>query len=79
MMTYKILINGVQTHQADDYKESLNIVLQTNIEPTDTLELFYENIMMFRINGNITALDMVKDFQKHLSRSEEHTSELQSH
>ena len=66
-MTYKININGVQTHQINDYKQALNIILSTDLSNDTTLELYYETILMFRITGGLSALDMVKDFQRHLS------------
>ena len=69
-MTYKININGVQTHQVNDYKQALNIILTSEISDDSTLELYYENTLMFRIKGSLTALDMVRDFQKHLSQGE---------
>ena len=70
MMTYKINIDGVQTHQVNDYKQALNIILASEISDDSTLELYYENTLMFRIKGSLTALDMVRSFQKHLSQGE---------
>ena len=69
-MTYKINIDGVQTHQVNDYKQALNIILTSEISDDSTLELYYENTLMFRIKGSLTALDMVRSFQIHLSQGE---------
>ena len=69
-MTYKINIDGVQTHQVNDYKQALNIILTSEISDDSTLELYYENTLMFRIKGSLTANDMVRSFQKHLSQGE---------
>ena len=69
-MTYKININSVQTHQVNDYKQALNIILASEISDDSTLELYYENTLMFRIKGSLTALNMVRSFQEHLSQGE---------